>query len=163
MNRLKFHSFLFLIGDDRTLSRCDYLPDVHHDLSAACSAQKEGPGVDNHGQQGLFPFGIVANPDAEIQLQSINGVYVNNHQLTPLEEHQLKEGDLVRVGVAAGPDQPSEFVWSYHKCLKVAKKRRKPQEETAKRANDCDDEQKTKKSKPDVSDCCIMIIIVSQG
>ncbi|ELT95456.1 hypothetical protein CAPTEDRAFT_202625 [Capitella teleta] len=90
---------------------------------------------------------VLKKKDAEwtvMDNKSINGVYVNEHQLTPLEDHQLKDGDVIRVGVPAGPDQPLSFVWSYHKQLKVAKtKRRIPEGEGSE-----EEKNSTKKSKP---------------
>jgi pSer/pThr/pTyr-binding forkhead associated (FHA) protein len=75
----------------------------------------------------------------------VNGVYVNGHRLTPWEEHQLKDGDIVRVGYEVTTPEPISFVWTYHKSLAVKKRKRK----TESPPSENDEKQQLKKSKED--------------
>ena len=43
--------------------------------------------------------------------------------------YELKEGDIVQLGVRTSPDTPPEFVFQYHNALKV-KRTRTSQDET---------------------------------
>lgn len=56
-----------------------------------------------------------------VRFQSINGVYVNDTRLKSDCAKTLKDGDIIRLGVALKRGQEPPFVWKFKEKLKVKK------------------------------------------
>lgn len=48
---------------------------------------------------------------------------MNDRKLDPMTPCELKEGDIVQLGVRTSPDQPPEFLFKYYKALKIKRVR----------------------------------------
>ncbi|KAH9489521.1 hypothetical protein Btru_037382 [Bulinus truncatus] len=51
--------------------------------------------------------------------KSLNGIFVNGKSLSPYVPHQLKDGDIVQLGVPPKSQSVPEFVYKFHSKLKV--------------------------------------------
>ena len=56
-----------------------------------------------------------------IYFQSLNGVYINGVKLAVLNEHTLKDQDVIQLGVPKEPGAMPEFQWKFYQQLRVKK------------------------------------------
>ncbi|XP_074641322.1 E3 ubiquitin-protein ligase RNF8-like isoform X2 [Tubulanus polymorphus] len=66
-----------------------------------------------------------------VDMKSMNGIFVNNMRLKPDERYELKNGDIIQLGIPPIPDSPAEFIFKYcclshdesNECLNLKRKR----------------------------------------